>query len=255
MKQFFDNGVYYAGVYPVIFNIFDPNFLGMNSLIILQVTNLDTSNIQGTSTESFIDLAIKGGWVMVPIVLLSLVAVYIFFERWFAIKKAARVDQNFMNRIKDYIIDGKVDSARTLCQSTDNPVARMIEKGISRIGRPLNDVNAAIENVGRLEIYNLERGLPTLATVAGGAPMIGFLGTVIGMVQAFHQMSTAGNNINVGQLSAGIYTALITTVAGLIVGIIAYFAYNSLVARVDKVINNMEAGTSEFIDLLNEPAK
>ena len=137
----------------------------------------------------------------------------------------------------------------------ENPVARMIEKGISRIGRPLNDVNAAIENVGKLEIYKLEKGLPTLATVAGGAPMIGFLGTVIGMVQAFHQMSTAGNNIDVSQLSGGIYTALITTVAGLIVGIIAYFAYNTLVARVDKVINNMEAGASEFIDLLNEPAK
>ncbi len=227
----------------------------MKSLIFLQVTNLDTNGIQGTSTESFIDIALKGGWVMLPIVLLSLIAVYIFFERWFAIKKASRVDQNFMNRIKDYIMDGKVDSARTLCQSTDNPVARMIEKGISRIGRPLNDVNAAIENVGKLEIYKLEIGLPTLATVAGGAPMIGFLGTVIGMVQAFHQMSTAGNNIDVSQLSGGIYTALITTVAGLIVGIIAYFAYNSLVARVDKVINNMEAGASEFIDLLNEPAK
>ena len=240
---------------PFYCHIFDGNSTRMKHLIILQVTNLDTSSIQGTSTESFIDIALKGGWVMLPIVILSFIAVYIFFERWFAIKKAARVDQNFMNRIKDYIIDGKVDSAHTLCQSTDNPVARMIEKGISRIGRPLNDVNAAIENVGRLEIYKLEKGLPTLATVAGGAPMIGFLGTVIGMVQAFHQMSTAGNNINVGQLSGGIYTALITTVAGLIVGIIAFFAYNTLVARVDKVINNMEAGTSEFIDLLNEPAK
>jgi len=227
----------------------------MENLVILQVTSLDTSSIQGTATESFIDLALKGGWVMVPIVILSFIAVYIFFERWFAIKKAARVDLNFMNRIKDYIMDGKVDSAHTLCQSTDNPVARMIDKGISRIGRPLNDVNAAIENVGRLEIYKLERGLPTLATVAGGAPMIGFLGTVIGMVQAFLEMSKAGNNINVGDLSGGIYTALITTVAGLTVGIIAYFAYNTLVARVDKVINNMEAGTSEFIDLLNEPAK
>jgi biopolymer transport protein ExbB len=227
----------------------------MENLVILQVTNLDTSSIQGTATESFIDLALKGGWVMVPIVILSFIAVYIFFERWFAIKRAARVDQNFMNRIKDYIMDGKVDSAHTLCQSTDNPVARMIDKGISRIGRPLNDVNAAIENVGRLEIYKLERGLPTLATVAGGAPMIGFLGTVIGMVQAFLEMSKAGNNINVGDLSGGIYTALITTVAGLTVGIIAYFAYNTLVARVDKVINNMEAGTSEFIDLLNEPVK
>ncbi|MBN1132346.1 MAG: MotA/TolQ/ExbB proton channel family protein [Bacteroidales bacterium] len=227
----------------------------MKGLIFLQLTSADTAVVPGTSTESFIDLAIKGGWVMIPIVLLSLIAVYIFFERWFAIKKASRVDQNFMNRIKDYIVDGKVDSARALCQSNDNPVANMIEKGISRIGRPLNDVNAAIENVGKLEIYKLERGLPTLATVAGGAPMLGFLGTVIGMVKAFHQMASAGNNINVGQLSDGIYTALITTVAGLIVGIIAYFAYNTLVARVDKVINTMEASSTEFIDLLNEPVK
>ncbi len=227
----------------------------MNLFIILQSLTADSVMTQGTAKESFIDLALKGGWVMIPIVLLSLVAVYIFFERWFAIKKAASIDQNFMNRIKDYIIDGKVDAAKTLCQSTDNPVAAMIEKGISRIGRPLNDVNAAIENVGRLEVYKLERGLPTLASVSGGAPMIGFLGTVIGMVQAFHQMSTAGNNINVGELSGGIYTALITTVAGLIVGIVAFFAYNILVARVDKVINTMEASSTEFIDLLNEPAK
>jgi len=227
----------------------------MKLFILLQNLAADTAMTEGTSSESFIDLALKGGWVMIPIVLLSFVAVYIFFERWFAIKKAANIDQNFMNRIKDYIIDGKVDAAKTLCQSTDNPVAAMIEKGISRIGRPLNDVNAAIENVGRLEVYKLERGLPTLASVSGGAPMIGFLGTVIGMVQAFHQMSTAGNNINVGELSGGIYTALITTVAGLIVGIIAFFAYNILVARVDKVINTMEASSTEFIDLLNEPAK
>lgn len=227
----------------------------MKLFIILQSVAADTTLTEGTSRESFIDLAFKGGWVMIPIVLLSFVAVYIFFERWFAIKKAASIDQNFMNRIKDYIMDGKVDAAKTLCQSTDNPVAAMIEKGISRIGRPLNDVNAAIENVGRLEVYKLERGLPTLASVSGGAPMIGFLGTVIGMVQAFHQMSTAGNNINVGELSGGIYTALITTVAGLIVGIIAFFAYNTLVARVDKVINTMEASSTEFIDLLNEPAK
>lgn len=224
-------------------------------LILLQNVVADTTMTEGTARESFLDLAIKGGWVMIPIVLLSLVAVYIFFERWFAIKRAANIDHNFMNRIKDYIIEGKVDAAKTLCQSTDNPVAKMIEKGISRIGRPLNDVNAAIENVGRLEVYKLEKGLPTLASVSGGAPMIGFLGTVIGMVQAFQQMSTAGNNINVGELSGGIYTALITTVAGLIVGIIAFFAYNVLVARVDKVINNMEASTTEFIDLLNEPVK
>lgn len=227
----------------------------MNMLILLQNVVADTTLTDGSARESFIDMAIKGGWVMVPIILLSLIAVYIFFERWFAIKRAAHIDQNFMNRIKDYITDGKVDAAKTLCQATDNPVAKMIEKGISRIGRPLNDVNAAIENVGKLEVYKLEKGLPTLATVSGGAPMIGFLGTVIGMVQAFHEMSTAGNNIDVGALSGGIYTALITTVAGLIVGIIAFFAYNTLVARVDKVINNMEASSTEFIDLLNEPAK
>ena len=224
-------------------------------LILLQNVVADTAMTDGTARESFLDLAIKGGWVMIPIVLLSFIAVYIFFERWFAIKRAANIDQNFMNRIKDYIMDGKVDAAKTLCQATDNPVAKMIEKGISRIGRPLNDVNAAIENVGRLEVYKLEKGLPTLASVSGGAPMIGFLGTVIGMVQAFQQMSTAGNNINVGELSGGIYTALITTVAGLIVGIIAFFAYNILVAKVDKVINNMEASSTEFIDLLNEPVK
>lgn len=224
-------------------------------LILLQNVVADTTMTEGIARESFLDLAIKGGWVMIPIVLLSLVAVYIFFERWFAIKRASNIDQNFMNRIKDYITDGKVDAAKTLCQSTDNPVAKMIEKGISRIGRPLNDVNAAIENVGKLEVYKLEKGLPTLASVSGGAPMIGFLGTVIGMVQAFQEMSTAGNNINVGELSGGIYTALITTVAGLIVGIIAFFAYNVLVARVDKVINTMEASSTEFIDLLNEPAK
>ena len=225
----------------------------MTSLIFLQVTNLDTSSIQGSSTESFIDLAIKGGWVMLPIVLLSMIAVYIFFERWFAIKNAARVDQNFMNRIKDYIMDGKVDSARTLCQSTDNPVARMIEKGISRIGRPLNDVNAAIENVGKLEVYKLERNVSVLATIAGAAPMIGFLGTVIGMIIAIHEIANAGGQIDIKMLSDGLYTAMTTTVAGLIVGIISYIQYNHLVVRTNKVVYEMEAKSVEFLDLLNEP--
>jgi biopolymer transport protein ExbB len=228
----------------------------MNILTILQVVTTETTELTstGTSEETFLTLAMKGGWVMLPIILLSIIAVYIFFERYFAINKARKIDINFMNRIRDYIMDGKIDAAKSLCLSTDNPVARMIEKGISRIGRPLNDVTAAIENVGRLEIYKLEKGLPTLATVSGGAPMIGFLGTVIGMVQAFMEMSTAGNNINVSMLSQGIYTALITTVAGLIVGIIAFFAYNILVAKVEKVVNTLEASTTEFMDLLNEPA-
>lgn len=190
---------------------------------------------------------------MVPIILLSLIAVYIFFERYFAIKKASEIDTNFMNRIRDYIHEGKVDNALTLCQSYANPVSRMIEKGVQRIGRPLSDIVSAIENVGKLEIYQLEKGLPTLATVAGGAPMIGFLGTVMGMIRAFYDMSMAGSNIDVTLLSRGIYTALVTTVAGLIVGIIAYFAYNYLVARVEKVVNKLEANSTEFMDLLNEP--
>jgi len=201
------------------------------------------------------DLTLKGGWIMIPIAVLSVIAVYIFVERYFAIRKAEKTDDNFMNRIRDYIHDGKIESALTLCQSTDSPIARMIEKGIQRIGRPLNDINAAIENVGRLEVFKLERGLPALATAAGGAPMIGFLGTVTGMIRAFYDMTMAGNNLDVQVLSAGIYEALVTTVAGLVVGIIAYFAYNILVANVEKVVNDLEANTIEFMDLLNEPVK
>ena len=225
-------------------------------IMILQISMADSLSLAQQAGElrmSYWDLAMKGGWVMVPIILLSLIAVYIFFERYFAIKRASQVDTNFMNRIRDYIHEGKIDNALTLCQSYTNPVSRMIEKGIQRIGRPLSDIVSAIENVGKLEIYQLEKGLPTLATVAGGAPMIGFLGTVMGMIRAFYDMSMAGNNIDVTLLSRGIYTALITTVAGLIVGIIAYFAYNYLVARVEKVVNKLEANSTEFLDLLNEP--
>jgi biopolymer transport protein ExbB len=201
------------------------------------------------------DLTLKGGWIMIPIAILSVIAVYIFVERYFAISKAAKTDENFMNRIKDYIHDGKIESALALCQSTDSPIARMIEKGVQRIGRPLNDIHTAIENVGRLEVFKLERGLPALATAAGGAPMIGFLGTVTGMIRAFYDMSMAGSNIDIEILSSGIYEAMVTTVAGLIVGIIAYFAYNILVANIEKIVNGLEAYTTEFMDLLNEPVK
>lgn len=226
----------------------------MKILIFLQVALSDSlaSDI-GEIRMSYWELGMKGGWVMLPIILLSIIAVYIFFERFFAIKKAAEIDTNFMNRIRDYFHDGKVENALTLCQSYNNPTARMIEKGIQRIGRPLADINGAIENTGKLEIYKLEKGLPTLATVAGGAPMIGFLGTVMGMIRAFYDMSMAGNNIDVTLLSNGIYTALVTTVAGLIVGIVAYFCYNILVARVEKVVNKLEVHSTEFLDLLNEP--
>ncbi len=204
---------------------------------------------------TLLDFAIKGGWVMIPILLLSLVAAYIFIERFYVIKRASKEDTNFMNRIKDYIHDGKVESALALCRSIDSPSARMIEKGISRLGRPLHDISTAIENVGKLEISKLERGFPTLATITGAEPMLGFLGTVIGMVQSFYAMSQAGNNIEVSLLSNGIYTALITTVAGLIVGIIGYFAYNTLVVKVEKVVFNLEATLTEFMDILNEPLK
>ncbi len=229
----------------------------MNILTLIQVVTTKTTELTSTGTkeETFLSLAMKGGWVMIPLVILSIIAVYIFVERYYAIKQAQNVDINFMNRIRDYLMDGKIEAAKKLCVSTDNPVAHMIHKGISRIGRPLNDVSAAIENVGKLEIYKLEEGLPTLASVAGGAPMIGFFGTVIGMVQSFMQMSMAGNNINISLLSGGIYTALITTVAGLLVGIPTYFAYNLLVAKIEKVVNNLEASTTEFMDLLNEPVK
>ncbi len=204
---------------------------------------------------TLLDFALKGGWVMIPITLLSLVAAYIFIERYFVIKRATREDINFMNRIKDYIHDGKVDAAAALCKSTDSPSARMIEKGISRLGRPLQDISTAIENVGKLEISKLEKSFPTLATITGAEPMLGFLGTVIGMVQSFYAMSQAGNNIEVSLLSDGIYTALITTVAGLIVGILGYFAYNVLVVRVERVVFNLEATSTEFMDILNEPLK
>ncbi|MUP37465.1 MotA/TolQ/ExbB proton channel family protein [Labilibaculum euxinus] len=236
----------------------------MNYLLILagiQTAAQNEALLEGQGTEAteislnFIDLAFKGGWIMVPIIVLSGIAMYIFFERFYAIRKATKVDSNFMNRIRDYIHEGKMDSALALCESNDTPVSKMISKGIKRIGRPLNDVNAAIENIGNLEVSKLEKNLPTLATVAGAAPMIGFLGTVMGMIQAFYDMSTAGNNIDVSLLSHGIYTAMVTTVAGLIVGIIAYFAYNILVAKVEKVVFTMEATTTEFMDLLNEPIK
>ena len=210
-----------------------------------------------TPTEAkinVIDLAFKGGWIMIVLLLLSLMACYIFIQRLMVIRRAGKEDQTFMNRIKDYIHEGKIDSALNLCRSTNTPSSRMIEKGISRLGRPMNDVLVAIENVGNIEIAKLEKGFPLIATTAAGAPMLGFLGTVTGMVRAFFDMANAGTNVDVSLLSGGIYEALVTTVGGLVVGIITLFAYNYLVSQVDNVVNKMEARTMEFMDLLNEPA-
>ncbi len=195
-----------------------------------------------------------GGQIIITI-LFSLLAVsfYIYFERFFAIKSAAKVDKNFMNQIRDYVSNGKIESADSLCKSTNTPTARLIGKGISRIGKPLEDINTAIENAGKLEVYQLERNVSVIATIAGVAPMIGFLGTVIGMIVAIHEMANSGGQINIKMLSDGLYTAMTTTVAGLIVGIIAYISYNHLVVRTDKVMYQMEAKSVEFLDLLNEP--
>ncbi len=232
----------------------------LSTLLQIQVNGTAMEAAAETATEttteatmSLLDLTMKGGVIMIPLALLLILSIYIFIERLLVINKAAKLDENFMDRIKDYIHDGKIESATALCQSIDNPIVRMIEKGISRLGRPLNDINTAIENVGNIEVAKLEKGIPLLATTAGGGPMIGFLGTVVGMIQAFFKMSQAGNNIDVSMLAGGIYVAMVTTVAGLIVGVIAYFAHNYLATRVEKVVNEMEARTTEFMDLLNEP--
>ena len=219
-----------------------------------QMPDLTAVAVPTEAEINVIDLAFKGGWIMVVLLLLSLMAIYIFVQRLIIIRRAGKEDETFMNRIKDYIHEGKVDSALNLCRSTNTPSARMIEKGITRLGRPMNDVLVAIENVGNLEIAKLEKGFPLSATTAAGAPMLGFLGTVTGMVRAFFDMANAGTNVDVSLLSGGIYEALVTTVGGLVVGIITLFAYNYLVSQVDNVVNKMEARTMEFMDLLNEPA-
>ncbi len=217
--------------------------------------NMPSTGQEGELTMSFLDMAFKGGWIMIVLAALSVIAVYIFIDRFIAIKKASKEDKSFMDNIKNFILNGKVEQALDNCRMNQGPLARMIEKGVLRIGRPLGDVNAAVENVGKQEVAKLEKGLPVLASIAGGAPMIGFLGTVMGMVRAFYDMATAGNNIDVTLLSNGIYTAMVTTVGGLIVGIIAYFGYNILVARVNNLVARLESKTTEFMDILNEPAK
>lgn len=196
-----------------------------------------------------------GGPIMHVLVIMFALAVYLFIERVVTLKQASKEDNTFMNRIKDYIHDGKIDSAIKLCRDTNTPAARMVEKGISRLGRPMSDVLIAIENVGNMEIAKLEKGLVIIASVSGGAPMLGFLGTVTGMLLTFYNMTQkSGGTVQLGDLSVGMYQAMVTTVGGLIVGILAYFAYNYLVSRVDSVVRILEAKTMEFLDLLNEPA-
>ncbi len=207
-------------------------------------------------TVSIWQLIVDGGWyIMGPLAIMSLIAFYIIIERSLAIRRALKEEKDFMNKIRDYIHEGKIDSARNLCAQNASPVARMLDKGISRIGKPLKDIEVSIENAGKLEVYQLEKGLSVLATISGAAPMIGFLGTVIGMIVTFHTMKISGAGVEIAQLSGGIMQAMVTTVAGLVIGIIAYVAYNTLVARVSKVVQNMEATTIAFMDVLDSPAK
>ena len=205
-------------------------------------------------TLSLIDMATAGGWLMIVLLILSIMAIYIFGSKWWMIRKAGQLDKNFMKDIRDLIHDGKIKTATDLCQKYDSPIARLVEKGIERIGRPLQAIQTAVENMGNVEVARLEKGLPMLATISGGAPMIGFLGTVTVMIQAFFRMSTAGNNIDITLLSGGIYEALVTTVGGLFVGIIAYFGYNYLSSQISNLVFKMESTTIEFIDMLHEPA-
>lgn len=215
---------------------------------------LETANGTGPSI-SLLKLCMDGGWIMIVLAVLLAIAIYVFIERAIVIGRATRKDDGFMRRIKDYIHDGEIESAENLCRNTQTPYSRLIAKGISRIGRPMNDVLVTIENTGNLEVANLSKGFTWLATIAAAAPMIGFLGTVIGMVESFYAIAQSGSSAQIGDFAGGIYTALVTTVAGLIVGIIAMFAYNYLVARLNTAMNSMEATTLDFMDLLNEPMR
>lgn len=228
----------------------------MNLLsILIQVTNGLISSPEAEEIKlSLWELAKEGGWIMLILAIFSVVAIYIFVERFITINKASKKDDEFMNTIRTYMIEGKIDDARLLCKQKGTPISRMIEKGISRIGKPLNDIQTAIENVGNLEVSKLEKGVALIGMIAGAAPMLGFLGTVTGMIRAFYNMSMAGNNIDIELLSAGIYEAMVTTVGGLIVGIVAYILYNIIVSKINNIVNLLESKSIEFMDVLNEPA-
>lgn len=228
--------------------------------MMLQTPQETPELVDGESVEktlSIIELISSGGAagqiIIAILFVLLIVATYIYFERLFAIKAASKIDANFMNQIKDHVSNGKIDSAQMLCAQANSPVSRLIGKGITRIGKPLADINTAIENAGRLEIYNLEKNVSVLATISGAAPMIGFLGTVIGMILSIFEIANSGGQIDIKLLADGLYTAMTTTVAGLIVGIVGYIAYNHLVVKTDKVVYQMEANSLEFLDHLNEP--
>lgn len=203
---------------------------------------------------SLLELVMKGGAIMIPLGILSVLALYIFFERLFTIKKSSAIDPNFINQIKDHVHSGNIDAAKSLCRNTNSPVARMIEKGLMRLGKPIRDIESSIENVGKLEIYKMEKNLSFLGTIAGIAPMFGFLGTIFGVIKIFYQISLE-NSLQIDTISGGLYVKMITSGAGLLIGIVAYAGYHYLIALVDRAVNKMEINAVEFIDLLEEPAK
>ena len=219
----------------------------------MAVTNAAEPHIEETSYFKLV-FAVNSLWIIIPLILMLAFAIYFFVKKWLVVNRASQEDGNFMNNIRDFIHDGKLDSAVALCRSNNNPTARMIDKGLSRLGRPLEDIRTAIENEGNLEVARLEKGVSALATIAAIAPMLGFLGTVVGMVGAFHNMAADPNNFNIGTLSSGIYTAMITTVGGLVVGIIALALHNILISRISNVVYMLEVRTTEFMDLLHENA-
>ena len=234
----------------------------MNPLLLIQGDSAVQRAVEATASAAaperitLWDMALNGGWIMVVLALLLVLALYIFIERYITLSAALKgqADNQFMSNIRQYVHQGDVDAARTLSKQTNTPLGRMIDKGFSRLGRPLPDIQAAIESEGKMEVANLERGVSLVATVASLGPMLGFLGTVTGMVTAFQDMAHAGNNIDIQLLATGIYEAMVTTVGGLIVGIIAYFLYNLLVTRINKVVFELEVRANEFMDLLHEPA-
>jgi biopolymer transport protein ExbB len=227
--------------------------------IILQSTQpintvADTLGGQTEQTISLWDLAVKGGPILIPIALLSVAALYIFFERYFTIKKFSKIDMNFMNQIRDHVHHGNIDAARSLCKVTDNPVARMVEKGLMRLGKPIQEIESAIENVGKLEIYKMEKNMGVLSSISGLAPMFGFLGTIFGVIKIFYEIHLQ-NSLEIGTISGGLYVKMISSAAGLLVGIISYAGYQFLSHRIDRAVNKMEINAIEFIDLLEEPVK
>jgi biopolymer transport protein ExbB len=229
--------------------------LQLNTITDTITSSQSNAEVVEEKTLSILELITSGGTggnlIMITLGILSIISVYLFIERYSTLKNASKEDASFLNSIKNYIQDKDIKAAKTLCKNTNSSISRMLEKGIDRIDKPMTDISAAIENQGKLEVYVLENNLANLATIAGAAPMIGFLGTVIGMIVAFHEMASAGGNIDIEMLSKGIYTAMVTTVAGLVVGIIAYIAYNVLVTKVEKVVFLLETTTTDFMDLLH----